>query len=162
MGVLAIWRYPVGRPALARDPLAALGVDHDPRLRACRAGVTPDGDLRITLPGGEDADGERDAAAALSELLGRHVRLERGLHRDFAPVHLVTTSTLAHLGADARRFRPNLVLDDGGAAGPYAEDSLLGRALAGPGGLALQVDLPTPRCVVPTRPAEELPAAPAS
>ena len=47
-----------------------------------------------------------------------------GGHQDFAPVHLLTTRTLAQLRAlhpeiawDVRRFRPNLVLDDGDGPG---------------------------------------------
>lgn len=90
-----------------------------------------------------------------------------GGHHDFAPLHLITTGTLAHLHRlvpdadwDARRFRPNLVLDDGAAPRPFGEDTLLGRSLRAPSGLRLTVGLPTPRCVVPTRAHEELPADP--
>ena len=50
---------------------------------------------------------------------------------------------------DVRRFRPNLVLDDGPAGEPFAEDALLGGRLQAPSGLELTVGLPTPRCVVP-------------
>src|SRR6185312_12802725 len=39
-------------------------------------------------------------------------------------------------------------------------DALVGRALTGPGGVRITVGLPTPRCVVPTRAHEELPADP--
>jgi uncharacterized protein YcbX len=59
---------------------------------------------------------------------------------------------------DVRRFRPNLVLDDGGAAGELTERALLGTELRGSSGVRLRVGLPTPRCVVPTRAREELPA----
>ena len=154
----------------------------DPRLRACRAELLDDGDerppLRITLPDGGTLQGA-EIEAALSELLDRRVRLERcdtpadgrfdttGAYHDLAPIHLITTGTLAHLRAvapdsdwDARRFRPNLVLDDGPDGAPFAEDALLGGRLQAPSGLQLTVSLPTPRCVVPTRAQEELPADP--
>jgi MOSC domain-containing protein len=149
----------------------------DPRLRACRARLGSRG-LRITLPDGRVAAGE-DVEPALSELLERRVRLREApagearlgapaAHHDFAPVHLLATSTLAHLSAlapasrwDARRFRPNLVLDDGARADAFAEDELAGGELRGASGVRLRVCLPTPRCVVPTRAHEELPADPA-
>jgi uncharacterized protein YcbX len=134
--------------------------------------------VRVTLPDGTTAEGA-DVAPALSDLLERPVALRRcgdrsggslgapGGHQDFAPVHLLTTRTLAHLSAlhpdiawDVRRFRPNLVLDDGDRPGAFTEDDLVGRALTGPGGVRITVGLPTPRCVVPTRAHEELPADP--
>jgi uncharacterized protein YcbX len=118
---------------------------------------------------------------ALSALLERPVRIEvsrapaegrftaTGAFHDLAPVHLIATSTLARLRRlapesdwDARRFRPNLVIDDGGAAAAdrFAEDDLLGGRLRGTSGLDLAVGLPTPRCVVPTRALDGLPADP--
>jgi MOSC domain-containing protein len=167
----------------------------DPRLRACRAALIASGDggadtaaLRITLPGGETAEGAA-VEGALSDLLERPIRLAAadgpargifgatGAHHDLAPVHLITTSTLAGLRAaapdsdwDVRRFRPNLLLDDGGgdrggdvrgADGPFAEDALLGARVRAPSGLEMMVGLPTPRCVVPTRAHDGLPADPA-
>jgi len=152
----------------------------DPRLRACRAELLDDQSgplpaLRLTLPNGRTLLGDQ-IEAGLSELLGRPIRLEEatpeagrygatGAHHDFAPVHLLTTATLAHLRTlapdftwDARRFRPNVVLDDGQQPGAFTEDDLLGRPLSAPSGLELAVGVPTPRCVVPTRAHEELPA----
>jgi uncharacterized protein len=154
----------------------------DPRLRACRAELLDAGDqhspLRVTLP---DASRHEGAAieAALSELLERRVRLERsdtpadgrfvttGAFHDLAPIHLITTGTLAHLRAlapgsdwDVRRFRPNLLLDTGSDAEAFEEDALLGSGLEAPSGLELRVGLPTPRCVVPTRAQDDLPADP--
>ena len=154
----------------------------DPRLRACRAELL-DGDhhelpLRVTLPDGDTLEGA-EIEAALSALLERRVRLQEactpalgrfgatGAHHDAAPVPLIARQTLAHLRAlapdadwDVRRFRPNLLLDAGDAAGGFAEDALLGGALRGASGLRLTVGLPTPRCVVPTRAQDGLPAAP--
>jgi uncharacterized protein YcbX len=155
----------------------------DPRLRACRAELLDDCDehppLRITLPDGSALEGA-GIEAALSELLERRVRLApchapadggfgtTGAYHDLAPIHLITTATLAHLRAlapdrdwDVRRFRPNLVLDDGPGNASFAEDALLGATLQAPSGLELTVSLPTPRCVVPTRAQDGLPADPA-
>jgi uncharacterized protein len=145
----------------------------DARLRECRARIGEDGEPVVTLPGGPSVRGLGASAEALSELLGRRVTLvehpgggdrfvHTGGHHDFAPLHLLTTRTLAHLRDvepeadwDVRRFRPNLVLD-----GDLTDRGLLGAELRGPSGLRLRVGLPTPRCVVPTRAREELPADP--
>jgi uncharacterized protein len=53
------------------------------------------------------------------------------------------------------------LLDDGPEGESFAEDALLGASLQAPSGLELTVGLPTPRCVVPTRAQDELPADPA-
>jgi uncharacterized protein YcbX len=151
----------------------------DARLRACRARLGDGGELVITLPDGRTAvTGVASIAEALSDLLGRRLTLvehpgggdrfaRTGGHHDFAPLHLLTTRTLAHMSAvapqsdwDVRRFRPNLVLNDGGAPGELTERALLGAELRGSSGVRLRVGLPTPRCVVPTRAREELPADP--
>ena len=92
------------------------------------AELAGDQELRVTLPGGERV-GSADAAKALSELLGRRVRLEPGSHHDFARIHFLTTRTLAHLRTlepdtdwDPRRFRPNVVFDDGDRPGAFSEE----------------------------------------
>jgi uncharacterized protein YcbX len=150
----------------------------DERLRECRARIDDGGELVVTLPDGTTVIGVLAAAAALSELLGRRVVLvehpgagegfvRTGGHHDFAPVHVMTTRSLAYMRSvaptsdwDLRRFRPNVVFDDGTAAGALTERDLLGRDVRGPSGVRLRVGLPTPRCVVPTRAREELPADP--
>ncbi len=186
MGVLAIWRYPVkamlgellrsvrvGADGLegdrrwvvedvrTGDRIANKRGPTDARLRACRARLAPE--LEVTLPDGRVAAGD-EVPDALSELLERSVRLVPGA-KDFAPVHLLTTRSIAHMRRaapdtdwDPRRFRPNLLLDDGEAPGP-AERDLLGAQLRA-GTLRLDVELPTPRCVVPSRAREELPHDP--
>jgi uncharacterized protein YcbX len=76
---------------------------------------------------------------------------------DYAPVHLVTTTTIDHLGVDARRYRPNLVVESDTA--PFAETDWVGRELT-VGGATLRIVLPTPRCSVPTLEHGDLPRAP--
>jgi uncharacterized protein YcbX len=150
----------------------------DERLRACRARIDGGGELVVTLPDGTTVSGVLAVAGALSELLGRRLVLvehpgggegfvRTGGHHDFAPVHVMTTRSLAHMRSvapasdwDVRRFRPNVVFDDGTAPGALAERELVGRELRGPSGVRLRVGLPTPRCVVPTRAREELPGDP--
>ena len=134
----------------------------DPRLRASRAELLPGGELRVTLPDGTAATGD-GVERALSDLLGRRVALSAAARARLGPTappaatrtsrrSTLTTRTLAHLRAlrpeiawDVRRFRANLVLDDGDAPGGFSEDALVGRALSGPGGLRMTVGLPTPR-----------------
>lgn len=75
---------------------------------------------------------------------------------DYAPVHLITTATLERIGAEAQRYRPNLVVASSGA--PYAENDWVGREIA-VGEVRLRGILPTPRCSVPTLEHGDLPRA---
>lgn len=70
-----------------------------------------------------------------------------GAFVDYASVHVITTATVAGIGAEALRFRPNLVLDTDGPA--FDENHWVGRELA-VGEVRLRVTIPTPRCVLPT------------
>lgn len=82
---------------------------------------------------------------------------------DVAPLHLLTTSTLGHLGQlypagqfDVRRFRPNVVLALPEDAPSFAEQRWLGMWLAA-GSALLEVIDPCPRCVVTTAAQRGLP-----
>ncbi|MFE2070054.1 MOSC domain-containing protein [Streptomyces sp. NPDC059467] len=88
-----------------------------------------------------------------------------GTFFDFGRVHLVTTASLARMREvypagdfDARRFRPNLVVDADGGSG-FPEDAWLGSRLR-VGEALFKVLVSTPRCVVPTLGHGELPADP--
>lgn len=79
-----------------------------------------------------------------------------GTFFDYAPVHLITTAALATMQAerpgialDARRFRPNIVIDAEPGDDPFPENHWVGRDLV-IGDVRLRVSAPTPRCVVPT------------
>ena len=76
---------------------------------------------------------------------------------DYAPVHLITTASLAHVGEELIRYRPNLVLDLPGVE-PYAENDWIGRTVA-VGPARLRIMIPTPRCAVPTLAHGHLPRA---
>lgn len=93
---------------------------HEPRLRQAVARVV-DGRLEVDVPGAGEGLDETAAGAALSRWLGRPLRLE---HRggsgfvDVAPVHLVSTASLADAShaeecdaCDVTAPRANLVLD---------------------------------------------------
>ncbi|MCO1653944.1 MOSC domain-containing protein [Pseudonocardia sp. S2-4] len=77
---------------------------------------------------------------------------------DYAPVHLITTATLDHIGAEALRYRPNLVVDAPGGR-PFAENDWVGREIT-VGDVRLRGTLPTPRCSVPTLEHGDLPRSP--
>jgi len=78
-----------------------------------------------------------------------------GTFVDFAPLHLLTTSTLgriAELGphgrADLERYRPNVVIRT--TAPGFTENDWLGRSIRIGDGLVMRVIARTPRCAVPT------------
>jgi len=140
------------------------------------------GQLRIAMPDGTTV-GERDAQQALSAKLGRTVLLSgtpsarSGYQElqatgavtieqlaaaapntffDYAPVHLVTTSTLRTLAArlprsqiHQSRFRPNLVIDTGDAEG-FVENSWEKRRLVIGESVVLEIVYTCPRCVMVT------------
>ncbi|MEV4833701.1 MOSC domain-containing protein [Nonomuraea sp. NPDC049486] len=95
---------------------------------------------------------EADVAFTVSQVGGI---APPGTFFDFAPVHLMTTSTLAAIGelsprgtVEAVRYRPNLVIgtDEPG----FVENGWVGRELEIGDELVLQIVIPTPRCAVPT------------
>ena len=78
-----------------------------------------------------------------------------GTFVDFAPLHLLTTSTLdriaelsPHGRADLERYRPNIVIRT--AAAGFTENDWLERVLRVGDDLVLRVIARTPRCAVPT------------
>ena len=161
-------------------------------LLAFRA-VYPDGPERPALidlgDGRHITTAAADAAAVLSAALGRAVDLSgpddrradrrvewddemtfdapAGAFVDLAPLHVLTTASLAAIAAcrpegrfDARRFRPNLLVDSGARQG-FVEDDLEGKLLAIGGQVRLRVFMPTIRCALTTRAQEDLPPDPA-
>jgi uncharacterized protein YcbX len=85
---------------------------------------------------------------------------------DFAALHLVTSATLAHLRTlypggdyDARRFRPNLVLDAPDETG-FLEQTWVGKTIAVGDHVRLRILMPTHRCAATTLPHHGLPNDP--
>ena len=114
----------------------------------------------VTTPSGFELDPDDPALAReLSELVGRPVHVVRsavGVH-DAAPVHLLSTSSLAAVGewlageeVDTRRFRANVVVELEEPE-PFAEMGWMGALLElGEEGPVLEVVSPTERCAVTT------------
>ena len=89
--------------------------------------------------------------------------LPEGTFFDCAVVHVLTTSTLTRLhelypegDMATRRFRPNVVVDTGDAAG-FVENDWVGRTLRLGDEVRLAVTEACPRCVMITLPQGELP-----
>ena len=197
--VSALWRFPVksmvGEP-LERTPFGPDGIPGDrgvavidvetgrvlgakavERLLLLRAFARPGGPV-IRFPDGR-ALYALDASEAVSELIGRRVRLEvaqgddtrtpiqredgttylsrPGGFFDARPVHIVGTHTLATLSSlydgafDARRFRANIVVDTG-----VSEQDWIGAELAA-GDARFEVTEPCARCAVTTAAQDDLP-----
>jgi len=111
----------------------------------------------ITFPDGVTLTGDdRAIHARLSDVLGMNVELSREgeiSHFDDGPIHLVTTASLQALGAllaqdeiDARRFRPNIVIETDGEG--FQEDSWEGREILLGDSVRLRVTKQTERCVM--------------
>ncbi len=84
---------------------------------------------------------------------------------DLAPLHLLTTATLGRLADlypqgrfDARRFRPNLVIEPAHAQHDFVEHRWIGQTLTIGEQVRLQITGACPRCVMTTLPQADLPA----
>ena len=180
--VAALWRYPVkslAGEALDAADVSWHGVAGDRRWDFIRGGMVRSGfpwltirerpDLwryrpRFTEPDRPDASptvvrtpaGNEfdvvDPALAAEFGSGVHVmKQDRGLF-DTAPLALITTQTVAGVGArvgavlDVERFRPNVLIDASGA-GDFPEDDWVG-AVIRIGDVRLRVDQRDRRCVM--------------
>jgi uncharacterized protein len=105
----------------------------------------------VVTPGGAELDVDApELAAELGDGVGV-IRNARGFF-DTLPLSVLTTQSVAALSSlvgtdlDARRFRPNLLID-GASAEPFLEDAWVGRVL-GIGGLRVRIDKRDQRCVM--------------
>jgi uncharacterized protein YcbX len=120
--------------------------------------------LAATPPPGASLD-RAVPEAVLRDGVDAEVPVERsgiapGTFFDFAPVHLMTTSTLRRIAAlsprrraEPERYRPNIVIRTdavGSGAGGFTENGWLHRELRVGDDLVLRVIARTPRCAVPT------------
>ncbi len=90
-----------------------------------------------------------------------------GTFFDFAPVHLLTAATLDQLQLaypqgrfEARRFRPNIVVEPAAGMTGYIENDWVGHTLVIGEEVRLNVVIPCPRCVMTTLPQGDLPRDP--
>lgn len=123
---------------------------------------------QIRFPDGTVMNGDSPSVhQSLSDVLGLPVMLAREAevaHFDSAPIHLVTSGSLAWLraalpeaGIDARRFRPNLVIEVPDSE--PIEQSWIGKRVR-IGEVELQVCDTTERCGMVAFAQSELPKAP--
>lgn len=114
-------------------------------------------DVRVTTPDGREfAADDALLAGVLSGDIGREVRMAQGAVGvfDAAPIHIVTDASLRQMDRwvddelDARRFRPNVVVELESVE-PFAEAQWIGRRLR-LGVVEVEVVSPTERCVVTT------------
>jgi hypothetical protein len=136
--------FPDGTTAATTDP------DIDARLSAA---LGQDVTLTAVVPAGATLDRSRpeqvlrDGLDAITE--SDVVTLPGKGFRDFAPVHLITTSTLASVAnTEPERYRPNIVVQTPGAG--FTENDWLGKEVHVGADLVLEVIARTPRCAVPT------------
>lgn len=94
-------------------------------------------------------------------------RIASGTFFDGAAVHLLTTATLERLHDsyprgrfEARRFRPNIVVEVPGGAPGFVENDWVGEILALGDEVRLRVSGPCPRCVMTTLAQGDLPKDP--
>ncbi len=90
-----------------------------------------------------------------------------GTFFDFAAIHVLTTATLERLRQlyptgrfEARRFRPNLVVEPASDEKDFVENAWVGRTLTIGDEVRLSVLIPCPRCVMTTLRQGDLPSDP--
>lgn len=149
-------RWAFVRPGRVESGFPWLTIREHPEMNRYRPSLRqpehPDGSsVVVRTPSGEELSVVDPSLAAQ---LGDGVRVmkqNRGVF-DTMPVSLISRQSLAAVQAlvdvevDARRFRPN-VLVEAGDDGPFPEDAWVGRTLS-IGGLRVRVDRRDQRCVL--------------
>jgi uncharacterized protein YcbX len=130
--------------------------------RAVRLSATPPDapDIDRADPDEVLARGVDAVVAAPQLVLGEAVPAPTFL--DYAPLHLITTATLEHIGQDAIRYRPNLVIRTPPGHPPFAENDWVGQTAVIGDAVVARIVLPTPRCSIPTLEHGPLPRDPAA
>lgn len=90
-----------------------------------------------------------------------------GTFFDLAIVHLLSTATIDRLRElypqgrfEARRFRPNIIVNPGSGREGFVENDWIGRTVAIGSEVRLKITGPCPRCVMTTLPQGDLPKDP--
>ncbi|MBV9110781.1 MAG: MOSC domain-containing protein [Gemmatimonadetes bacterium] len=155
-GVEGDRRWAFVREGMVRSGFPWLTIRENPRMWGYQPRLADPGrpNASVTLvrtPSGAELD---VTDPALAEELGhgaRVLRQDRGIFDTF-PLSLITTQTITALGEmagsplDARRFRPNLLVDASGGE-PFPEDAWVGAVLT-VGGLRMRIDKRDQRCVM--------------
>lgn len=79
---------------------------------------------------------------------------------DYAPLHLITTATLAHIGQPVPRYRPNVVIRTPPGHPPFAENAWVGRTIMLGDDVVARVVLPTRGAPSPRSRTATCPATP--
>lgn len=149
-------RWAFIRPGKVESGFPWLTIRERPEMSLYAAFFTdpdrPDGSPTVvrTPTGHEYGVGDPDLAAELGDGVGV-IKQERGVF-DAMPLSVTTTQSLSSLAdmsgveLDARRFRPNVVID-GVDGTPFPEDEWVGRILR-MGGVRMRVDQRDNRCVM--------------
>ena len=122
--------------------------------------------LRATAPDAPTVEYLEDPLAPVETMSDFPAALgaPKGTFFDYAPLHLLTTATLDRLREayprgrfEARRFRPNLVVESPSDATGFVENAWVGHRLTIGQDVRVQVTDPCPRCVMTTMPQGDLP-----
>ena len=139
---------------------AFVGRDVELRSKAGAGAAVERSDPDEVLAGGQDAD----VPFAMLEIAAGS---PPGTFFDFSPLQLLTTAALARVGSshpaggvDARRYRPNLVIDTGPAMPEFVENDWVGGRLRIGADVIIDVLVPSPRCAIPTLRHGDLPPDP--
>jgi uncharacterized protein YcbX len=164
-GVVRIW-FP--------DELSVLSTDGDAdKLLSeflgaeveLRSSAPPGAELERAVPDEVLAGGvEADAGFTMLEIAAAS---PPGTFFDFTPLQLITTASLARVGAlhpagrvDAARYRPNVIIDTEPGLTGFIENDWAGHRLHLGPDVVLDVLVPSPRCAIPTLQHGDLPPDP--
>ena len=165
-------RWAFIRPGIPRSGFSWLTIRQQPRMWHYHPGFAEPGDpdrspTIVRTPDGRELDvTDPRLAAELGDDL-RLIKQDRGIF-DSLPLSLITTRSIADLGGlleladgdlDARRFRPNLLVEPYGVD-DFPEDGWLGAVLR-IGSMRMRVDRQDPRCAVITIDPDRLDSSPA-
>ena len=96
-----------------------------------------------------------------------HEAMPEGTFFDLAVIHILTTATIDRLRElypqgrfEARRFRPNIVVEPSSGEEGFVEDDWVGKTLVIGDEVRIDITEPCPRCVMTTLPQGDLPKDP--
>jgi uncharacterized protein YcbX len=121
--------------------------------------------LTTTRPASPSVEVERlDALDPAETVVDIGAFMMQGRFSDYAAVHVLTTATLNRLRTlypqgrfEARRFRPNIVVEPPAGQQAFVENAWVGHTLAIGAEVRLRITDPMPRCVMTTLPQGDLP-----
>lgn len=124
--------------------------------------------LTTTRPASPSVEGEAtDTLDPAGTIVDTGAFMMQGRFSDYAAVHILTTASIDRLRAlypqgrfEARRFRPNIVVEPPDGQPAFVENAWVGHTLAIGAEVRLRITDPMPRCVMTTLPQGDLPRDP--